>query len=164
MLASAETYHRQRDPSSRATRGGAEAFVRALRRTKLQDVCQRIEVLLHAADPLVGHEIQVRRLRQVDRHGFTQGAVEVRIRGAVRDVTDEDGAALRDRLIARLPPPPRRTDQRNEDENARGDCRHASAAAKPCRGLALPIERAAGAAEVIEQLRGSLKPILRRLS
>ena len=50
MLASAETYHRHRDPSSRATRGGAEAFVRALRRTKLQDVCQRIEVLLHAAD------------------------------------------------------------------------------------------------------------------
>jgi len=50
MLASAETYHRHRDPSSRATRGSAEAFVRALRRTKLQDMCQRIEVLLHAPD------------------------------------------------------------------------------------------------------------------
>ncbi|HEX8900514.1 hypothetical protein [Vitreimonas sp.] len=50
MLASAETYHRQRDPSLRATQGGAEAFVRALRRTKLQDVCQRIEVVLHAYD------------------------------------------------------------------------------------------------------------------
>lgn len=50
MLASAETYHRHRDPSAHATRGGAEAFVRSLRRTKLLDVCQRIEVLLHAPD------------------------------------------------------------------------------------------------------------------
>ncbi|UPT63803.1 MAG: hypothetical protein M0D54_04450 [Hyphomonadaceae bacterium JAD_PAG50586_4] len=50
MLASLETYHRHRDPGSRAARGGAEVFVRALRRTKLLDVCQRIEVLLHAPD------------------------------------------------------------------------------------------------------------------
>lgn len=50
MLASAETYHRHRDPSSRATRGGAEAFVRALQRAGLQDFCHRIEVVLHATD------------------------------------------------------------------------------------------------------------------
>lgn len=51
MLANAETYHRHRDPSANATRGGAEAFVRTLRRMKLLDMCQRVEIVLHAADP-----------------------------------------------------------------------------------------------------------------
>ena len=64
--------------------------------------------LQHAADPLVRHEVEIRRLAEVNRDRLPQRAVEVGIRGAVRDVADQDRAALGHRGTRRVPPPPRR--------------------------------------------------------
>ena len=62
--------------------------------------------LQRRADAFVRHEIERRRLRQVDRHRFAQRAVEVGIGRAVGDLADQHRAALcpRGRPPAARPP------------------------------------------------------------
>jgi hypothetical protein len=115
--------------------------------------------LQRISDPFVGRELEIRRLREVHGHRLPQRVVEITVGGAVRDMTDQDGAAF-DVTIGPEPPPARTSRQREKHDDSCGGNRHDARTRGSQVEPAARFQSAARPAQILAQVRrGLIAPI-----